>query len=536
MAFNSSTPHFGQTSSSSSALFAAPSESSSVFAQITPSPFGRSNSSSFGGFQTANISQDSASTSPFGSGFFGSTNSSFGVSNAPNSGFNFNSSTTPMFGVPNPFSAFGVQSSSSGGLSSSCFKTGDNQAKLFQSIWNSPFQAPTTPSLWSTTSAFGVQRPAGGDTPFRFNTSTTNSPFDNLFRNQSTAKSPFDNLFRNQSTANSPFGNLFRDPSTANSQTFQSANPFGVQYEIDGPKAIITIQNGTSTIQVSGEVSSLTIQQVPSKHDKLPARGNSGGSSDPGFANSHGIVQRTTISEVNPPNARPSNQYRATPGKDANNEQINSISAMPIFKNKSHEELRLEDYVLRGGKGCEGGKASFKLNLNEIEVSEEEDDAEAYKKREADILALMPKLPDGDYYTEPCIKDLAAKEISDPGFCSRVNEFVVGRKGYGSIKFIGETDIRNLDIASVIHFNNREVIVYPDASKKPPAGQSLNKPAEVTLMNVKCISKKTGKEYVDGVEVQRYEAMLVKKASEHGAEFVSYDPVQGAWKFRVQHF
>ncbi|EYU19367.1 hypothetical protein MIMGU_mgv1a016059mg [Erythranthe guttata] len=107
MAFNYSTPHFGQTSSSSSAPFAAPSESSSVFAQITPSPFGRSNSSSFGGFQTAN-------TSPFGSGFFGSTNSGFGVSNAPNSGFNFNSSTTPMFGVPNPFSAFGVQSSSSG--------------------------------------------------------------------------------------------------------------------------------------------------------------------------------------------------------------------------------------------------------------------------------------------------------------------------------------------------------------------------------------------------------------------------------------
>ncbi|KAL9174945.1 hypothetical protein ABFS82_02G084000 [Erythranthe guttata] len=528
MAFNYSTPHFGQTSSSSSAPFAAPSESSSVFAQITPSPFGRSNSSSFGGFQTAN-------TSPFGSGFFGSTNSGFGVSNAPNSGFNFNSSTTPMFGVPNPFSAFGVQSSSSGGLSSSCFKTGDNQAKVFQSIWNSPFQAPTTPSLWSTP-AFGVQRPAGGDTPFCFNTPTTNSPFDNLFRNQSTAKSPFDNLFRNQSTANSPFDNLFRNQSTANSQTFQSANPFGVQYEIDGPKAIITIQNGTSTIQVSGEVSSLTIRQVPSKQDKLPARGNNGGSSEPCFANSHGIVQRTTISEVNPPNARPSNQYRATPGKDANNEQINSISAMPIFENKSHEELRLEDYVLRGGKGCEGGKASFKLNLNEIEVSEEEDDAEANKKREADILALMPKLPDGDYYTEPSIKDLAAKEISEPGFCSRVNDFVVGRKGYGSIKFLGETDIRNLDIESVIHFNNREVIVYPDSTKKPPAGQSLNKPAEVTLMNVKCINKKTGKEFVDGVEVQRYKEILIKKASEHGVEFVSYDPVQGVWKFRVQHF
>ncbi|EYU19358.1 hypothetical protein MIMGU_mgv1a006392mg [Erythranthe guttata] len=195
-------------------------------------------------------------------------------------------------------------------------------------------------------------------------------------------------------------------------------------------------------------------------------------------------------------------------------------------------------------KDCEGKacpKASFRMNVNETELTDDssvkdEDEDELLIKHEADVLDLMPKLPDGDYYTEPSLKDLAAKEISEPGYCSRVNDFVVGRKGYGSIKFLGETDIRNLDIESVIHFNNREVIVYPDSTKKPPAGQSLNKPAEVTLQNVKCISKKTGKEYVDGVEVESYKEMLVKKGSENGAEFVSYDPVLGEWKFRVLHF
>ncbi|GFQ08080.1 nuclear pore complex protein nup98a [Phtheirospermum japonicum] len=48
------------------------------------------------------------------------------------------------------------------------------------------------------------------------------------------------------------------------------------------------------------------------------------------------------------------------------------------------------------------------------------------------------------------------------------------------------------------------------------------------------MSKKTGKQYVDGPQVQSYMEMLIKKGSELGAEFVSYDPVRGEWKFRVQ--
>ncbi|KAL7119806.1 hypothetical protein ACP275_02G084500 [Erythranthe tilingii] len=301
-------------------------------------------------------------------------------------------------------------------------------------------------------------------------------------------------------------------PCSSSTVGMQSVSPLGIRYA--------PIQHGTtSTVQ---KTPPLSIRHVSSRHSRLPDRGHSRArSSEPNkvpffrneennrppfpidpfmprenpracFINSHKIFRGTTISDSSPSNARI--------GKDCEDEACHS--------------------------------ASFKLNVDE----EEEDDAEAYKKLEADVLALMPNLPNGDYYTEPSIKDLAAKEISEPGFCSRVNDFVVGRKGYGSIKFLGETDIRNLDIEPVICFNNREVVVYPDASKKPPAGKSLNKPAEITLMNVKCISKKTGKEYVDGAEVRSYEEMLIKKTSKCGAEFVSFDPVLGEWKFRVQHF
>ncbi|XP_062201968.1 nuclear pore complex protein NUP98A-like isoform X2 [Phragmites australis] len=149
---------------------------------------------------------------------------------------------------------------------------------------------------------------------------------------------------------------------------------------------------------------------------------------------------------------------------------------------------------------------------------------------------LIPKLPHADYFTEPSLEELAAKERAEPGYCCRVRDFVVGRHGYGSIKFLGETDVRGLDLESIVEFNNREVIVYKDDSKKPPVGEELNKAAQVTLLRIKCMNKKTGEQYREGPRVDKYKEMLVKKAEEQGAEFVSFDAAKGEWKFRVKHF
>ncbi|KAJ7952223.1 Nuclear pore complex protein NUP98A [Quillaja saponaria] len=154
----------------------------------------------------------------------------------------------------------------------------------------------------------------------------------------------------------------------------------------------------------------------------------------------------------------------------------------------------------------------------------------------ADIEALMPKLRRSDYFTEPRIQELAAKERAQPGFCRHVKDFVVGRHGYGSIKFLSDTDVRRLDLESLLQFNNREVIVYMDDSKKPPVGQGLNKPAEVTLLNIKCFDKRTGHQYTEGPKIEKYREMLKRKTEDQGAEFVSYDPIKGEWKFRVNHF
>jgi hypothetical protein len=44
------------------------------------------------------------------------------------------------------------------------------------------------------------------------------------------------------------------------------------------------------------------------------------------------------------------------------------------------------------------------------------------------VLMLKPKLRHSDYFTEPRIQELAAKERAEPGYCRRVVDFVVGRK------------------------------------------------------------------------------------------------------------
>lgn len=154
----------------------------------------------------------------------------------------------------------------------------------------------------------------------------------------------------------------------------------------------------------------------------------------------------------------------------------------------------------------------------------------------ADVELLMPKLHHADYYTEPTIQELAAKEREEPGFCRRVKDFLVGRHDHGYIRFLGETDVYGLDLESIVQFNSCEVKLYKDKSKRNTTGQGLNKVAEVTLLNIKCIDKRTGDRYMDGPRVIQYRDMLMKAAESQGAEFVSYDPVKGEWKFRLEAF
>ena len=52
-----------------------------------------------------------------------------------------------------------------------------------------------------------------------------------------------------------------------------------------------------------------------------------------------------------------------------------------------------------------------------------------------------------EYYTIPSIKELNKMDLSD-GKCL-VENFIVGREDYGEVKFLGTTDVKDLDLDKI---------------------------------------------------------------------------------------
>lgn len=147
-----------------------------------------------------------------------------------------------------------------------------------------------------------------------------------------------------------------------------------------------------------------------------------------------------------------------------------------------------------------------------------------------EIRDVLPILQSSDYYMKPCLEDLIRSEVTDPGYSSRVPDFTVGRHGYGYVKFLGNTDVRCLDLDQIVKFHRHELVVYEDEDSKPANGQGLNKAAEVTLMlQIRNLSSKDG--HLNDVVKK-----LKESTQRQGAQFISFDSMNGEWKFLVDHF
>ncbi|PHT93344.1 Nuclear pore complex protein NUP98A [Capsicum annuum] len=564
-AFNSSTfasssvsNPFGSTSSASPSLFG----STPAFGPSTsPTLFGSSSASGFGSSTSIFGSSSAQATAPaFGPSLsFGNTQSS-----------PLFQSTTPSFGQTT--SAFG-QTASSFAQSTPAF----GQSNLFST--------PSTGfggNLFSSAPLLNTSNTVG----FGQTTPSLSTPFQQQ-PSQNTAFG-FNNFGQTQGAVASGFGgtpSLFSQPSAIQSSVVAQpvivTNPFGTlpampQMSIGRTGTSSSIQYGISSLPVVDKpvpvrVSSLlTSRHLSQRRLRLPARKyhpKTEGTKVPFFSDDEETPSTPKADALFVPREnpralviRPLDQWRSkvglekvSPSKHTSspaheNGKIAEVACAPV--NETSAKDKSKDLV-ENGLDKEGGLHTAKLNqktngLHEVQhprkgssitlTGHRAGEAAIVYEHGADIEALMPKLCHSDYYTEPRIQELAAKERAEPGFCRRVKDFVVGRHGYGSIKFMGETDVRRLDLESLIQFNNREVIVYMDESKKPPVGQGLNKPTEVTLLNIKCFDKKTGQQFTEGPRIEKYKDMLQRKAADQGAEFVSYDPVKGEWKFRVQHF
>merc|ERR1719199_869485 len=140
-------------------------------------------------------------------------------------------------------------------------------------------------------------------------------------------------------------------------------------------------------------------------------------------------------------------------------------------------------------------------------------------------VALQPALE-----VEPDLSRLNEAQLAN------VEELTVRRAGVGQLTFHGVTDCRGLNLNDIVRLEVGEVLVYPDASHavKPRPGDGLNKSATVTMFQ--CWPPNGGSQMQDERARRRYREKIQQMTERKNAEFIDYDPEQGIWTFRVQHF
>jgi len=133
----------------------------------------------------------------------------------------------------------------------------------------------------------------------------------------------------------------------------------------------------------------------------------------------------------------------------------------------------------------------------------------------------------GLLHVEPDLSKLSKEELAS------VNQLTVTKPGIGSVLFHGITDCTDLDIQSDIVLKRGYVLVYPDASRKPPVGQGLNKRATVTMYQ--CFPP--GERVEDKQVLEEYRTKIKTMTEENRAcKFIDYDCLTGVWTFEVGRF
>ncbi|XP_070699287.1 nuclear pore complex protein Nup98-Nup96 isoform X2 [Pempheris klunzingeri] len=237
-------------------------------------------------------------------------------------------------------------------------------------------------------------------------------------------------------------------------------------------------------------------------------------------------------------------ELREAPGPSSRNDddpEVTQFYVNPIAKPipQGRIQTSLQDTIsdLNMHKSSRNG-----LELSSEDVSASLGDESLQEDQEEQQESQQPPHPAGivlnrvGYYTIPSMEDLA--DMTDENAECVVENFTIGRKGYGSIFFPGEVNVTGLNLDEIVHFRRKEVIVYPDDKNKPPEGEGLNRRAEVTLDGVWPNDKTTCSQIrsPDRLSDMNYEGRLEKASRKQGARFLEYRPETGSWVFEVAHF
>ncbi|XP_051793901.1 nuclear pore complex protein Nup98-Nup96 isoform X2 [Acanthochromis polyacanthus] len=243
------------------------------------------------------------------------------------------------------------------------------------------------------------------------------------------------------------------------------------------------------------------------------------------------VEEEEELREAPGPSSRPDDDPEVT------HFYVNPI-AKPIPQGRAQTSLQdtISDLNMHkpSRNGLELSSDDVSASLGEESLQEEREEEQPESQQSPHPAGIV--LNRVGYYTIPSMDDLA-EMVDENGECV-VENFTIGRKGYGSIFFPGEVNVTGLNLDEIVHFRRKEVIVYPDDKNKPPEGEGLNRRAEVTLDGVwpndktTCTQIRSPERLTD----MNYEGRLEKASRKQGARFLEYRPETGSWVFEVAHF
>ena len=164
---------------------------------------------------------------------------------------------------------------------------------------------------------------------------------------------------------------------------------------------------------------------------------------------------------------------------------------------------------------------------NSLDVSNKSGEKTALKVNKNEIPVISAQ--DG-YSIEPS-PDMLRMLLEEKGekALAQIEDFVVTRKNFGSVRWLEPVDIRGLEIDRVVRIERGVIYVYHEDSgvPSPPPGEGLKKRAEVTLYE--CRPKKEG----DAARA-KFEDRILKQTRRMGGELQEYDINTGVWRFTLQ--
>jgi len=134
---------------------------------------------------------------------------------------------------------------------------------------------------------------------------------------------------------------------------------------------------------------------------------------------------------------------------------------------------------------------------------------------------------------EPTLRKLRKMDLT------KVKNFKISKENCGSIQFLGETNVTNLNLDEIIIIDEKSVTVYPNDSLKPQIGFGLNKPAMIKLFNVYPKKMKNSNKILQTsnfIQNQIFVEKLKKINLKTKSTFLHYEKDSGEWIFKVENF